>query len=113
MSLIDKETEELLATIGNVSGKHGFELTRTGGSSGKTNDQSDMNLLSALHDVQTALPRRLGACKITRNNLHYTLTYRRVNPEDGSSDVASHQYCPPQSGGSFAMARVFLKGIPS
>ena len=59
-SLTNKEAEELLSTIGNVSGKHGFELKRTGGSSGKISEQYDRNLLFALHDVNMA-------CKITKN----------------------------------------------
>ena len=112
-SLTNKEAEELLTTIGNVSGKHGFELTRTGGYSGKTSEQSDRNLLSALHDVNTALPRRLGACKITKDELHYTLTYRRVRPIYGKSHVVSHKYCTPQLGESFVMPPGLLENVIS
>ena len=47
-----------------------------------------------------------------KNNFNYTLTYCRVNPEDGSSKVASHRYCPPQHGGSFAMVPALLERYP-
>ena len=78
-SISNKDATTLLSIIGSSSGKHGFELSRTCGSSGQTCAQSDRDLLVALHDCRTSLPRKAGASKISRfNQFCYMLTYRRV-----------------------------------
>ena len=97
------EATALLSQIGSTSGKHGFEFVRTCGSSGMTGAQSDRDLLRALHDCPTSLPRKVGACKVmTHNPFSYLITYRRVKapPED---TVVSYKYCVPRRGGSFEM----------
>ena len=93
----------LLSKIGSISGKHGFEFSRTCGSSGRTSAQSNRDLLRALHACPTSLPRKVGACKVmTHNPFTYLITYRRVKapPEDG---VVSYKYSVPRRGGSFEM----------
>ena len=60
-SVTDQVVEDIYEMCGAVAGKRGFDLTRTGGSSGKTNDQTDVEFLHAMHEVGSALPRKLGA----------------------------------------------------
>jgi hypothetical protein len=108
----DDEVQQLYELIGSVSGKRGFEMTRTGGSSGQTSDQTDVEFLHALHEVHTSLPRRLGACKITRDKLLYNVTYRKVTPKPGKNPVTTVKYCPVKRGGSFNMEPGMLKRYP-
>ena len=102
-SLSNEESTELLSIIGNVSGKGGFEMTRICGLSGSRSEQADRNILSALHDCQSSLPRRVGACKLTRQQFDYVATYRRMNESCGVSEVVSYTYGLAQRGGSFVM----------
>ena len=102
-SVSDNDVLRLHAIIGAVSGKHGFEMTRLGGSSGRTSDQSDRDFLHAMHEVNAALPVRCGACKITRDELWYNVVYRKVNPKTDKSVIGHAKYSPAQRGGSFDM----------
>ena len=111
-SISNTDATTLLSIIGSSSGKHGFELARTCGSSGMTCAQSDRDLLRALHDCRTSLPRKLGAIKITRHSkFSYKITYRRVlDPPD--DNVVSFKYYVPRRGGLFEMRPGLVSKYP-
>ena len=84
-SISNEDATTLLSIIGSSSRKHGFEMSRTCGSSSMTCAQSDRDLLVALHNYRTLLSCKAGAAKITHfNQCCYMVTYRRVaaSPED-------------------------------
>ena len=60
-SISDKEVKETFQLIGAASGKMEFAIRRTGGSSGMTNAQTDVEFLYGMHFIPS-LPRRLGRC---------------------------------------------------
>ena len=98
--------------IGSVCGKHGFEATRTGGLSGVTTDQTDVEFLHAMHKINSALLRRLGGCKITRNKLHYHVTYWRKEQKLHLTPCTTGKCCPVKRGGLFDMAPGMLMRYP-
>ena len=61
-TLPDNSVEEMFRLIGSVCGKLGFEVRRTGGSSGRTNVQTDVDFLHGMHFLLSDIPRRLGGC---------------------------------------------------
>ena len=111
-SVSDNDVLRLHAIIGAVSGKHGFEMTRLGGSSDRTSDQSDRDFLHAMQEVNASLPVRCGACKITRDELWYNVLYRKVNPKTDKSVIGHAKYSPAQRGGSFDMQPGMLTEFP-
>ena len=80
-SLPDKDVEEIFQLIGPGGGNMGFEIRRTGGSSGMTNAQTDVEFLNGMHFIRSSLPRRLGGCKIMRFECHYSIAYRNQTPK--------------------------------
>ena len=109
-SISRADATAILSQIESSSRKHGFEFVRTCGSSGMTCAQADRDLLCALRHCQTSLPRKVGACKITRHNqFAYLITYRCVKapPEDW---VVSFKYFIPRCGGSFVMQPGLVAG---
>ena len=63
--------------------------------------QLDRDLLRALHDCRTSLPRKLGATKFTRHSkFSYKITYRCVSDPPDDNNVSS-KYSVPRRGGSF------------
>ena len=71
----------LFRDLSTMSGKHGFEFARVCGSSGMTCAQADRDFLRALHEVETSLPWKVGATKITcYHPFKYKVTYRTLSP---------------------------------
>ena len=112
-SLPDKSVEEMFRLIGSVCGKLGFKVRRTGGSSGRTNAQTDVDFLHGMHFFRSAIPRRLGGCTIGREKCHYTVTYRKQHTSQHDlSHVSTVIYSPIRRGGSFYMQPGMMDKYP-
>ena len=62
-SVTEDQVQTLHAIVSLVSWTHGFEMTCAGGLLGRTSGQIIRDFLHAMHEVNTTLPRRCGACK--------------------------------------------------
>ena len=112
-TLPDNSVEEMFRLIGSVCGKLGFEVRQTGGSSGRTNVQTDVEFLHGLHFLRLAIPRRLGSCKIGCEKCHYTVIYRKQHTSQHDlSNVATVRYSPIRRGGSFDMQPGMMDKCP-
>ena len=110
-SMTDEEVTDVLALIRSISGRRGYEFTRSCGSSGLVTDQTDRDLLVALRDCPSALPRKAGASKITRGSRGYFVTYRRTT-EDNKEEVVTSRFFPPKIGGPFLMEVSMMQKHP-
>ena len=80
-----------------VSGKHGYELNRVGGSNGIRDAQSEDNFRMVINDVPSAFPKRGGAILICPSKLSYNCFYKKNrSPEDyDCHPIAKHVYSIP------------------
>ncbi len=84
-----------------ISGRNGYELTRTGGTQGFTSAQSHKDLLFCLREDNKLLPNKAGACLIIPNIKSYYIFYRKRGIKDSRDDpIAVTEYAPPSLGGS-------------
>ena len=111
-NMTNEQATEFLSMLRVLCGRHGFEFNRSCGSSGLPSDQSDCDLLTALKECSSALPRKAGAAKITRGETAYYITYRRtMKDKDGklTERTCTVQYFPPKIGGPFFMEMGLLE----
>ncbi len=103
-SISSSDAQLLYESLRSVTGKHGYEMNRVGGSSGLTSSQSDDNFRAVLHDVPSALPRRAGACLIMCARLVYYCIYSKKMRRKGKHPIAVCVYSSPQCGGSLKLS---------
>lgn len=91
-----------------LMGRKGFEASRKGGSSGKT--QVNANFFKFLHEPGN-LPRKAKAVKIVQTSDSWKFFY--VSTKKQNKTVVSHVYTQPQPGGSFDMPPDMLDNHPA
>ena len=101
--IADEEATVLCNSLRCVAGKHGYELNRVVGSSGRRTLESDHDFLRVMNEVPSALPRKCGACKIVPFRLGYRIFYKKLRPKEGKHPIAYTTYSVPTPGGSFSM----------
>jgi hypothetical protein len=111
-TISSSDATSLYNHIRSVCGKSGYEMTRVSGSSGCVTPQSDIDFLVALNEIETALPRKCGACKIMRGKRHYVIAYMKHKTNDDESDIAIFKYGVPKEGGSFECTSRALVKFP-
>ncbi len=84
-----------------VSGKGGFELTQTSGSSGMVCPSSNSNFLLVLMEHLSSLPSAVRACKILIGKMLYVVRYQCVADDGTSNEMTIIKYGVPREGGSF------------
>ena len=66
-----------------------------------------------MHFLRSAIPRRLGGCKIGREKCHYIVTYRKQHTSQHDlSHVLIVRYSPIRRGGSFDMQPGMMDKYP-
>ena len=92
-------------------GKDFWEVNRTGGSSGRTSNPFDDNLLKYMHEYHASSPRKTSSCKIIQNIDCYTV-YWLCAQKKGSLTPKKFSYSPPRIGGNFKVTSKAFTRFP-
>ena len=102
-SLSDAEVEDLYWNLRAISGRRGFEVTRTSGTGGVTSPQTHVDLLFVLHENEYLLPNKAGSCiSIPHKNMYYIL-YKKHDPDVNTHPIVITTIAPPKPGGLFLL----------
>jgi len=111
-SISSEAAFSLYSQVQCKAGKQGFEVKRTSGTGGRVSEQSDIDLMFAMRESESSLPRKLGACKIVRNKYFYHIFYKKIQPKPGTNHIALITYSPPKDGGSFLLNPAAMEHFP-
>ena len=99
---------EIYDRVCSLCGKYGYELKRTGGSSGVVDYFTDKELARFVHDHPGLCPRPLQNCLILRNKCKYQILYHGKK----SSSLKKTFFSPPRNGGQLKMPPGLLASYP-
>ena len=99
---------KLYESIAGDCGKNGFDVVRTGGSSGPPLADEDF---FDCHIDEVNFPRKLRAVKFAKDGTSWSCAYIKVR-EDNEGEPAFHSYGPPRRGGQFVATQVLMKRFP-
>ena len=102
----------LYSQVRCIADKQGFEVKRTSGTGGCVSEQTDIDLMFAMRESESSLPRKLGACKIVRNIYFYHIFYTKIQPKPGTKPIGHITYRPPKDGGSFLLNPAAMEQFP-
>ena len=110
----DAEAHLMFSCFQQESGTSGFEIRRRDGSAGQLSPQSDVNLLSLLPHLHSAVPRKLWSTFILRSSYAYLIFYKRCNPNKPTqSDWVPVWYSPPHNGGKIkSLPKAMIEKFP-
>lgn len=112
--LTAEESTFLYTNLLAISGRGGYEMTRTSGTAGLVNEQTHKDFCYVLSQNPGLLPTRGSACYVVPNGRKYTCLYKKhkMKSEKNSHPIAITHYPPPKLGGSFAMSPKIFEIVP-